>query len=451
MQILVRDKSFYKMLFAIAIPVAGQNLINFAVSMADTVMVGMLGEVELSGVSNANQLGFVFMLLTFGLGSGSNVMISQYWGKGETEPIQRIMTMMYRILIAGSVLFMALALFFPRQVMLVFTPDEEVIAAGVSYLKIIGLSYLFSGIASASVIVFRSVGSVKIALTIYISSLVTNVVMNYLLIFGKYGFPALGVRGAAIATCIARVVEMLILIIYMNRFEQKIRYRLRSFFAQKLEIIRPFMRNAFPVIFNEILWGSGSAMIAVIIGQMGRQFTAANSICTVLSQLVMIAMYGIGNAGAVIVGNNVGAGKYDTVRQYTKTFFALALGLGVIGSGFVLLLKGPLLSLYNISDTAKMYANQIMTIYSVVVIFQALAMIMLIGVLRGGGDTRFVLFADVVFMWLICIPLGALFGLKLGWPVWAVYCVIKSDEALKTVVAIFRIKTDKWINDITKK
>ena len=215
-------------------------------------------------------------------------------------------------------------------------------------------------------------------------------------------------------------------------------------------MLRTFLQTALPVVLNELLWSLGAVMIAVVIGRMGRQFTAANSVCTVLSQLVTIVIYGVGNASAVIIGNTVGAGKYETAKQYAKTFTVLAFILGVFSSGIVLLLKAPLLSFYNISDTAKLYADQIMTVYAVVVVLQSLAMHMLIGVLRGGGDTRFVLVADVAFLWLFSVPMGFLTGLKLGWPVWAVYAIIKSDEFFKTIAAFWRLLRGQWINDVTK-
>lgn len=450
MGFFVRDKRFYKNLALIALPVAAQNMVNFAVSMADTVMVGMLGEVQLSAASIANQLGFVYMLLTFGLGSGSGVIIAQFWGKRELEPIHKTVTIMYRVLFCGALLFTSLAVFFPESVMSIFSTDKAVIAEGASYLRVVGLSYFFAGVASASVTVLRSVGQVRVSVAIYITSLLTNICFNYLFIFGKFGFPRLEIVGAAVATCIARTVEILILLVYLIRFEREICYRFRMLFMRKLNFLRDYLRTALPVIFNEILWGSGVAAIAIVIGRMGTEFTAAYSICSVLSQLVMIANYGVGNASAVIIGRTVGEGKYDTVKQYAHTFLALSILLGLVASCLVLFIKGPLLGIYNISETARTYANQIMSLYAVVVVFQAVAMVMLIGVLRAAGDTRFVFLADTAFMWGISIPLAFLTGLKLGWPVWAVYMVIKSDEVTKVAAALIRLGRGNWINDITK-
>lgn len=451
MNIFVKDKGFYYQLAAIAIPIALQNLINFGVSMADTVMLGMLGEVQLSAASIANQLGFIFMLFGFGTGSGAVVMVAQFWGKQDTGSIHKTITVMYRTMVAASLVFTVLAVVFPREVISVFTTDSLVISEAVTFLRIVGVSYLFSGIASTTVTVLRAVRTVKISIVVYVCSLVINIVLNWILIFGKLGAPALGTAGAAIATCIARLFEFLISIIFLFFFENKIKYKFEMLFAKKLGILRSFMENASPVVINELLWGTGMSVVAIVVGRMGREFVAANSICTVLYQLVSVVMFGVANASSVIIGNTVGEGKYERAKEYSYTVLVLSFILGLISGGFMLLLKNPMISLYNISPTAKIYADQIITIFSALTVFISVNCTALIGVLRGGGDTRFVLYADVVFMWFISIPLGFLTGLYLDWPVWAVYIVLKSDEVLKVIASVIRVLRGNWINDITTK
>jgi putative MATE family efflux protein len=449
MQLLVRDKQFYKKLAAIAIPIAMQNLINFGVNMADTVMVGMLGEVHLSAVALANQFSFIFMNFTFGLASGSNVMVAQFWGKGDKSSIHKALTIMYRIQLLGILVFSYLALFQPRLVMSIFTTDMPVIGQGAEYLRYIAVSYLFAGFASATMIVLRAVAAVKISLVVSISSLCVNVFLNWILIFGKLGAPALGVKGAALATVCARILEVCILLVYLTRFEKRIGYRLRHFFAKKIDLLGEYVRTALPVMFNELLWAFGAAMIAVCIGRMGTAFAAANSICSVLGQLVTIFIFGVANSSAVVIGNTIGAGEYGKARGYASTLCVLSLALGVAAAAVVLLMKNPMISLYNISETARLYAGQIITVHAVIVFGQSFAAISLMGVLRGGGDTRFVLVLDIIFMWVISIPLGFLTGLSLHWPVPAVYAVLKCDELLKSVISFLRIARGRWINDIT--
>ncbi|MCL2033705.1 MAG: MATE family efflux transporter [Oscillospiraceae bacterium] len=449
MNLFVKDKNFYRGLLSIALPVALQQLILFGVSLADTVMVGMLGEVQLSAVSIANQLTFIFILLSFGTGSGASVLAAQYWGRKDVESIQKIMTVMYRIILVAGVFFTLLAVFFPRQVIAVFITDLEVIEEGVKYLRIVGLSYLFMGVSITTIHLIRAVSIVKIALIVSTSSLVICAFLNWVLIFGNLGAPALGVSGAAISTCIARVAEIIIIAVYMIKYDKKIQYRLKMFFTRNLGMARKFLEAGMPVIINELIWGSGMAVIAVIIGRMGREFTAANAICMVLAQLVTIAMFGVANASAVVIGNTVGAGEYEKAKEYARTILAISFLLGLIGCVAVQLLKTPVIGFYNISPLAKEYARQIINVHSVVVIFVALAANMMVGILRGGGDTRFVLVIDIVFMWCICIPLGAVAGLVLGLPVWLVYSILKTDEILKVITALIRVLRGKWINDIT--
>ena len=449
MNLFVKDKAFYRRLLAIALPVALQNLILFGVSLSDTVMVGVLGEAQLSGVSIANQLTFIFLLLSFGTGSGASVLAAQYWGKKDAESIQKAITIMYRIIIAAGLLFMALAVLLPRQVISVFTTDLEVIEEGVKYLRIVGFSYLFMGISTTTINLLRSVGTVKIALVVSISSLVVSASLNWVLIFGNLGAPALGVAGAAISTCIARAVEVIIISIYMFTYDNKIRYRFQMLFMQKLGMARRFLEIGVPVVLNELVWGSGMAVIAVIIGRMGREFTAANAICMVLSQLVTIAMFGVANAAAVIIGNSIGSGEYQKAKEYARTILTISFLLGLVGCAAVQLLKNPMIGVYNISPLARSYAEQVVNVYSVLVIFVALAATLMVGVLRGGGDTRFVLVVDIVFLWFVSIPAGAVAGLVLGLPVWLVYSILKLDEVLKVITALLRVARGNWINDIT--
>lgn len=449
MKLFVREPGFYRQLAAMAVPIALQNLIAFAVSMADTVMVGALGEVQLSAVSIANQLGFIHMLLCFGVGSGAGMMISQFWGKRDVVSIRKIITMMYRSLIGASLIFTVVAVFFPLQVVHIFITDEDVIIESVKFLRIVGLSYILSGIASCSVVMLRSVRSVKISLVVYIFSLSVNVFLNWVLIFGNLGAPALGVEGAAIATCTAKIAEAIIVLLYLRFFERNICYRFKMFFERNLDILKSFFENAVPVTLNELLWGTGIAVISVVIGRMGREFTAANAICSVLSQLVTIVLFGVANAAAVLVGNTVGQGHYRRAKEYANTLMTVSFLLGLVSCVVMLLVKKPMLTLYNVSDLAKTYADQIVTIYASLVVFVSLAATAIVGVLRGGGDTRFALVMDILFMWCFCIPLGFFTGLYLGWPVWAVYTVLKSDEIFKGVLSIIRIARGNWINDLT--
>jgi putative MATE family efflux protein len=450
MKLFVRDKSFYRQLAVITIPIALQNLINVGVSMADTMMVGALGETQLSGVSLANQLGFVLLLLSFGTGGGAGVLIAQYWGKREVGPIHMAITLMYRVMLAASLLFTAAAVFFPQYVMGVFSTDAGVIAEGASYMRIVGAVFPIWSLTTVTLTMLRSVRAVNISVAVSLSAFVTNLFLNWVFIFGNLGAPALGVAGAAIATAISRLVEFCIACTYLLVFEKNIRYRAKSLFTGQVgKIAKSFADTAMPVALNELVWSLGAATIAVIIGRMGREFTAAQAIGNVLSQFVTIILFAMANASAVITGNTVGAGEYNKAKEYGVTFLVLSGALGLVSGGVVLLLKDFMLSMYSISELAHCYGGQVITIIAGITFFQSVNCTAIVGILRGGGATRFALVVDAIFLWLVSIPLGFFTGLYLGWPVWAVYIILRFDEVLKVLACLPKIFRGNWINDIT--
>ncbi len=443
------DKAFLPHFLKIALPVAGQNLINFAVSVADTVMIGQLGEVELAAVSQANQLGFVLMLLMFGLGSGSNVLIAQYWGKRDVASIRRVMTVMYRILLSVSVLFTALAVLSPEWVMGFFTRSPAVIEAGARYLRIVGWSYALNCFTIASVSVLRSVGAVNFPLVVYLSSLVVNVFLNWVLIFGHFGMPAMGVRGGAIATVCARVVELILAAFFVFRYEKTIRYRPKMLVSLPVGRLNSFLRIAVPVICNEFLWGVSAAVLNGIVGKIGTEFSAAYAISAVVTQMVFIAFGGAGNAAAVVIGNTVGAGEHRLAGQRAGALMLVALVLGAFAIVVVLLVRGPLPRMYNISELARRYAGQLMTVQAAVSFLQSFTMVSMMGILRGGGDVRFVAVLDLAPTWLLAIPLGMLGGFVWHWPPPAVYAALRIDELVKVLLVAPRLLAGGWIRDVT--
>ena len=311
MKLFVNDRGFYKSLMLIAVPIALQNLITVAVSMMDTLMIGQLGEVQLSATSIANQLWFMLMVVCFGVAGGANVLIAQYWGKRDVEVIRRVEAITYKIGMAAAVVFSCVALFFPRQFMGIFTTEEAVIDFGVQYLRILGWSYPFYTAANLTIMMLRSVGTVNISIAVYLASLVVNTSLNYVLIFGKFGAPRLEVRGGAIATVCARLVEFGIAAGYLFLKEKKIRFSLRDLLPSNRDFYRKYFTVSIPVIGNELMWGIGTSITAVVIGRMGTNFVAANSIYTVINQLVSVMIFGVGNAALTVVGNTIGAGEYE--------------------------------------------------------------------------------------------------------------------------------------------
>ncbi|PHV70766.1 MATE family efflux transporter [Sporanaerobium hydrogeniformans] len=447
---LTRDKTFYKLIVSIAVPIALQNLITFAVSMADSIMVGSLGEQALSAVTLANQLFFIFMILCFGIGSGANVLISQYWGKEDIGAIHKIIAIVTKISIVAALIFMVIAVVFPGQFMTVFSKDPVIIEQGTQYLRVIFISYIFFAITNIIISALRSVQTVRISLVVYGASLIVNVCLNYVLIFGNFGAPRLGVQGAAIATTIARLVEFIIALFFIVFFEKKIKFKPKSLLMTDKLLVKDFWKVGGPVIANELVWVLGSSVLSFIVALMGTETVAANSINSVVWQFVSVFIMGVGNAAAVMIGNTIGQEDYTKAKEYGNTFIIIAIILGIIGGIIMYGIRPYVLLLYNVSDLTKGIAMQIMTVGALILVFQSLGFILMMGILRGGGDTKFVLIADVLFLWGIAIPLGYI-GLKVfGFSVPVVYLLLRSEELIKAVAAVIRVMKGKWIKNVTR-
>lgn len=448
--IITRDKRFYRLLFSIALPIAVQNLITFMVSMVDTLMVGALGEIQLSAVSIANNLFFVLTILMFGLAGGSNIMISQYWGKGNVKTIHKILAIMYRVCLLITGIFIFIALFLPKYFMGIFTTDKAVIDFGASYLRIVCIGYLFYSITNCTIMMLRSVKTVSISIIVYTASLVVNSILNWILIFGNLGAPELGIRGAAIATVCARITEFSIVLVFMFIYERKICLKIEHLLKLDKEILKDYVGLCTPVLCNELLWAIGASMISVIVGRMGTEVVAANSINGVAHQFVTVFIFGMSNATAVIIGNTIGEGKKEKAKEYAYSIGVFSVVMGCISGLMILLIKPFVVNFYNVSYSTKLIAMEIMTVTSGIIVFQSLASNFMMGVLRGGGDAKFVLINDLIFMWLVAIPGGFFVAFVLELPVALVFLVIKCDEILKSLTSVYRVISGKWVNDVTK-
>ena len=448
-KIFTNDPPFYQQLRAIAIPVAVQNLITVGVSMLDTLMLGSMGEVQLSASSLANQWFFMLTVINFGLAGGANVLVAQYWGKGEPAEIRKVLSIVYRISVCISLLFSLGALCCPEIIMSIFTNDAEVIAAGCRYLTVIGWVYPLYALGNNTIMLLRAVGTVRISLVVYSTSFVVNAFFNWVFIFGNLGAPRLEIQGAALATAIARVVEFLIVAWFLFRREHKIQFRLHDLRRFDRVMFGAFVRAATPIIFNDMIWAIGNSMITIIMGRMGKEFVAANSINSVVMQFASVALMGTSSAAPAIIGNTIGAGEYDRARDRARTLMYIAAMIGVAAGVLIFTIRPFILGFYNITEVTRGYAMSFMAITSVLVFFMAQSSVSMMGTLRGGGDGKFVMVIDVIFMWMICIPLGYIAGLRLGLAAPIVYFIIKCDEMIKSVIGAVRVYRGRWIRDMT--
>lgn len=446
----IDNKTFYKMAFSLVFPMAIQNLINVGITSIDVLMLGRVSETVLSGASLANQVQFIMTLIFFGLTSGSAVLTAQYWGKGDTKAIEKIMGICMRFSLLVAIIFTTAVMLFPYQIMRIFTPEEPVILEGVKYLRIVSLSYILMSITLIYLNIMRSVERVVISTIVYLISLIINVIVASTLIFGHFGLPKLGIQGAAIATLTSRVVELIVVVIYASKFNKVIHFKPSSLLVRDKYLFRDFLIYSIPVTLNELMWGAGSAMNSVIIGHMGYSAVSANSVTQITRQLAMVITFGLANATAITVGKAIGENNIEAAKNYAKRFINLSILAG-IGGGIIILIVRPIAMVnLNISSVTQGYLSAMMFVMSYFVVAQAFNTTQIVGVFRGGGDTKYGLFVDVSTMWFGSILFGALAAFVFKWSVPVVYIILMSDELLKIPLVVYRYKSKKWLNNVTR-
>ena len=442
-------KSFYRTVIALVIPMALQNLINVGVTAADVIMLGAVGETALSGASLAGQIQYIMTLFLFGLTSGATVLTAQYWGRGDREAIEKILGMAVKAAVFVTALFTAAALVIPGHLMMIFTSEPPVIAEGVRYLRIVAFTYIMIGVTQAYLYIMRSVERVVVATVVYLLSLLCNIVMNSIFIFGLLGCPAMGVRGAALGTLCARILEVLLVAGYAHLFNKDIKLRLKYIFHTDRVLFGDFMKYALPVVINEVMWGLGTAANTAILGHMGQAAVAANSVAQVARQLATVVSFGLSSAAAIYLGKTIGEKKMEHAREYAKRFIFLSLVMGVAG-GLVILASAPLaLGFLSLTATARGYLKMMFFVMSYFVVGQAFNTTMVVGIFRSGGDTRFGLILDVSTMWCCSILCGFLAAFVFKFPPALIYICLKFDEIIKSVWCTIRMFGNKWIKDVT--
>lgn len=451
---MIKEKLFYKNLIAITIPIALQNFISFATSMMDTIMLGRADNtgVALSASSLANQPFFILSLVCFGLSGASSVLSAQYWGKGDKNSIRYIYSIILKTAFLISLLMALTVLIFPRTIMGLYSNNEAIIEAGISYLRIIGFAYVLFGLSNTMICCIRSIELVKISVVVNISSFCTNVFLNWVLIFGNLGAPALGIQGAAIATLIARIVEFVITFTYIFVIDKRLMFKPKHLFLFKKVFAGDLFKHGTPVFLNEVIWSLGISIQAAILGHINYASgdpVAANSIASMVQQLSTVVIFGIGNAAAVIIGKSIGSGNRERAKVEANTLKYLSYIVGIFACGVILLMKDVVINFYTIPQETKELANQLMIVTAFITIFVSVSGISIVGILRGGGDTRFCLLAEMLALWCVAIPL-ALIGSLIGLPVPAVLILMKIDEPIKATASVIRIRSSKWVKSLTR-
>ncbi|MDL2237081.1 MATE family efflux transporter [Christensenellaceae bacterium OttesenSCG-928-K19] len=449
-----QNKSMINMFLRIALPVAFQNLLSFAVGLMDTIMVGALGEVELSAVSVANQPFFLYTMCIFGLSSGASVLISQYWGKNDREAISKVFGIAIKISVIAGVVAMAVVLSLPQQVMQLYTDEAAVVPYGVEYLRVVGFSYIFFAFTSSYINCIRNVERVKIAVITFSISFFVNVFFNYMFIYGKFGAPQMGVAGAAVGTLIARVTEFCIVLFYALRVETRVKLHLSNIIRNDKVLSKDFAHYALPVVINEMMWAFGTSAQMAVLGRMSVTALASVSVVTNVSQIMTVLIYGAASATLVITGKYIGAKEYDKARKSAPQLVGLNILIAVASAVALVLLRPAFISLYSLTDAmsvaTKAAINSTLLVAAGIMVFQAINMSCIVGVFRGGGDTIFAMWLDVIGVWGIAVPLGAVGGLVFGTSIPLTFFLLRSDEVVKAVACLFRLKGGKWLKNVTR-
>lgn len=443
------NADFWKTLFVVAIPAAVQGIVALSVNMLDNIMVGTLGDVALASVSLGNQFSVIMNFILNGIGGGAAVLISQYRGRGELEKVRGSFSVLMQFACALSILLTAFVFFFPQTAMRIFTSDPEAITVGAEYIRIVSLSFILFAISNTLVILFRWSEITKIGLFVSFLSLFVNLIFNYLLIFGKFGFPALGVKGAAIATLIARAAEFLAVVVYTFCMEKRLRLRLSDFFRMEKGIWRDYFKFGLPVTFGDIQWGFVGIFKSVLIGHMGITMTAANAIADVVLQLAQIFTSGLANGAAVIIGKSVGAGDFAHTRRLSVRIQVLFAIVGVTVASCVIFTRSLPPMLYDCSDEVRTLAETFLLIGGCTHIGTCYHAACFTGINRGAGDGKFVMKVDMVCGWLIVLPLLYLTGFVWKLPLPVVYLASRFDQCFKWIIAFFRLRGDNWIHRIS--
>ncbi|WP_099192589.1 MATE family efflux transporter [Tepidibacter mesophilus] len=442
------DKQFYKNLFVITIPIILQSLITSSLNMLDTMMIGKIGEVELASVGIANQYYFLFSLFAMGVGSGCGVLIAQLWGKNDKGNIQKVLSKSLYVSVLISLAFLLIGLIIPQNIIAVFNKDTSVINIGSKYLRITVLSYIFTSITFTFASALRSVQNTKLPMFASLTGLLINGILNYILIFGKFGMPELKTQGAAIATLIARTCECSVILFNIYFKNSVLKIKPQDFTGLSNNLKKALSSVTIPIVLNEACWGIGNVTYIAIYARISTKSAASMQICSTIMNLFMIFSFGLAYSTLVIVGNQIGANKEDVAIESSKKISRLSVLISLIMGIVLLISASPIVSFFNVSNEVKLYSTYILYVYSIIMLIRVYNFIMIVGILRGGGDTTYGSILQGITLWFIGIPLAFIAAFILHLPVYMVVAFTGVEEITKFIFIKRRFSSFKWIKNM---
>lgn len=446
----MKDREFYKSFFQLYIVLVLQNIVTLSVNLADNIMLGAYGEISLSGVTAVNQIQFLYQQLLIAFGDGMVIFCSQYWGKKQIQPMKKVIAIAMQFGVATAVMLFLVITLFPGQAMQVFTTDERIIGEGVTYLRTIRFTYLFFAVTQMLLAALRSTEVAKIALNLSVLALVVNCGINYVLIFGRFGAPELGVTGAAIGTLTARILECAVLIGYIVQKEKYLRLKLADFMQRDQTLLKDYLKVLMPLLIFSVLWGINTAMQTVVLGHMNSAAIAANSAASNLYLVVKSAAVGAASAASVMIGKTIGMGDGELVKRYARKLQILFLLLAIAGGILLYFIRIPVLGLYDLSPETMELANQFLIILSVVYVAMAYQMPTNAGIIKGGGSVYFSAKLDTVCICLIVIPLSCYMAFVAGASSAVVVICLNIDQFIKCVPVFFKVNYGNWMKKLTR-
>ena len=444
-----KDREFYRRIFHLVTPIVIQNLLSAAVGSADVVMLNYVGQSAIAAVSLATQYTSILFMVFYGLGTGATMLCAQYYGKGEYEPIRVVEGLAMRISLIVSVVMALIAFFKPDLMMLVFTKDQELIQLGAVYLKYMSVTYLCWGILEIYLAVLRSIGKVRVSMVLNILAFVLNIILNAVFIFGLFGAPKMGVAGVALATMLSRVIELIGCFV-VSAFQKEIKLNFLYMFKKNKLLLQDFIRLSLPALGNDISWGLAFSMYSVIMGHLGADVVAANSLVTVVRNFGTTLSFGIASGGTILLGNIIGSNQMEEAKECASKLMKLTVLAGIFGGLLVLAASPFVLEFASLTETAHKYLKYMLLINSYYIIGIAVNTTLIAGVFRAGGDSRFGFICDTIDMWCYAVPLGFLAAFVFKLPVMVVYFLLCTDEFVKWPWVIGHYRSMKWLKNITR-
>ena len=448
--IFTTDKRFYRTFFPLLIVVALQQLAALTVNLVDNIMLGRYTELALAGATLVNQIQFILFQLASGIGMGIVVLASQYWGQKRTEPIKKIISIGMKLGFLLGLIFFLLAMFLPRPVLSLFTSDQAVIEEGMRYLRIIGWTYFIFTVSNSLMYSLQSVETAMVGTVMSLSTIVINMCLNYVLIYGNFGAPELGIEGAAIATLASRIVELIIILVYVLYIDKKLKMKLRDLLQFDFTYLRDYIRVATPIVLSALLWGVAQAAQSAILGHISASVIAANSIASTIFQIFAVFGFSCSNVASVTIGKTIGEGRLDMVRSYAKTLQAIFLLIGVSFGGLMFLLKDAIVDIYTVTEETKQLSVHFLTVLSVTTVGTCYEFPVESGIIAGGGNTKYAAWMDNLFMWLFTIPSAFLSAFMFRFPPVVTFCFLKADQLLKCIPNSIVCNRFRWVRQLTK-